>query len=199
MALMELEMNNEIFKKVCDLIVDGAKERDHDFHIMTFCSIGKIGVEARSVVLRSFDKEKKVIRFHTDVRSPKLEDIKANPNTVCLMYSYKLKIQLRIKTLSRIHYKDQIWVSSWEKTGLSSRKCYLTKYDPSSNIEESDDGLPIGLKGKNPTIEQSETGKQNFCVVDNEIIEIDYLYLKSSGHERMRFDLRNNEHTWLAP
>ena len=47
---------------------------------MTFCTIGKEGVEARSVVLRNFDKDKNIIRFHTDYRSPKLGDIKRNPN-----------------------------------------------------------------------------------------------------------------------
>ena len=120
---MELEMNNDIFIKVSELLENGARERDHDFHIMTFCTIGKEGVEARSVVLRNFDKDKNIIRFHTDYRSPKLSDIKKNPNTVCLVYSYKLKTQLRIKTISSIHYDDSIWNDSWDKTGLSSRKC----------------------------------------------------------------------------
>ena len=196
---MELEMNNDIFIKVSELLENGARERDHDFHIMTFCTIGKEGVEARSVVLRNFDKDKNIIRFHTDYRSPKLDDIKKNPNTVCLVYSYKLKMQLRIKTISSIHYDDSIWNDSWDKTGLSSRKCYLTKYDPSSSIEEKDDGLPLELKGKTPTSEQSEEGKKNFCVVDNKITEIDYLYLKSSGHERMVLDFNNNKTSWIAP
>ena len=196
---MGLEMVRKVFTTVCELLENGANERDHDFHIMTFCTIGKVGVEARSVVLRNFDKEKNIIRFHTDYRSPKLNDIKNNPNTVCLVYSYKLKTQLRIKTLSSIHYEDAIWNASWDSTGLSSRKCYLTKYDPSSNIDQKNDGLPLELKGKTPSLKQSEEGKKNFCVVDNKITEIDYLYLKSSGHERMRLDFNSNKYSWMAP
>ena len=192
-------MNNKIFTTVCELLENGANERDHDFHIMTFCTIGKVGVEARSVVLRNFDKEKNIIRFHTDYRSPKLNDIKKNPNTVCLVYSYKLKTQLRIKTQSSIHYEDSIWNAAWDSTGLSSRKCYLTKYDPSANIDEKDDGLPLELKGKTPSLKQSEEGKKNFCVVDNKILEMDYLYLKSSGHERMQLDFNSNKFSWIAP
>ena len=192
-------MNNKIFTTVCELLENGANERDHDFHIMTFCTIGKVGVEARSVVLRNFDKEKNIIRFHTDYRSPKLNDIKNNPNTVCLVYSYKLKTQLRIKTLSSIHYEDSIWSTAWDSTGLSSRKCYLTKYDPSCNIDQKDDGLPLELKGKTPSLKQSEDGKRNFCVVDNKILEVDYLYLKSSGHERMKLDFNSKNFSWMAP
>ena len=139
---MDLEMNNDIFIKVSELLENGARERDHDFHIMTFCTIGKEGVEARSVVLRNFDKDKNIIRFHTDYRSPKLDNIKKNPNTVCLVYSYKLKTQLRIKTISSIHYDDSIWNDSWDKTVLSSRKCYLTKYDPSSPVSYTHLTLP---------------------------------------------------------
>ena len=192
-------MNNKIFTTVCELLENGANERDHDFHIMTFCTTGKVGVEARSVVLRNFDKEKNIIRFHTDYRSPKLNDIRNNPNTVCLVYSYKLKTQLRIKTHSSIHYEDSIWNAAWDSTGLSSRKCYLTKYDPSCNIDEKDDGLPLEIKGKTPSLQQSEEGKKNFCVVDNKILEMDYLYLKSSGHERMRLDFNGNKFSWMAP
>ena len=192
-------MNNKIFTTVCELLENGANERDHDFHIMTFCTIGKVGVEARSVVLRNFDKEKNIIRFHTDYRSPKLNDIKKNPNTVCLVYTYKLKTQLRIKTQSSIHYEDSIWNAAWDSTVLSSRKCYLTKYDPSRNIDEKGDGLPPELKGKTPSLQQSEEGKKNFCVVDNKILEVDYLYLKSSGHERMQLDFNSNKFSWMAP
>ncbi len=192
-------MNNKIFTTVCELLENGANERDHDFHIMTFCTTGKVGVEARSVVLRNFDKEKNIIRFHTDYRSPKLNDIRNNPNTVCLVYSYKLKTQLRIKTHSSIHYENSIWNAAWDSTGLSSRKCYLTKYDPSCNIDEKDDGLPLELKGKTPSLQHSEEGKKNFCVVDNKILEMDYLYLKSSGHERMRLDFNGNKFSWMAP
>ena len=60
---MELEMNNDIFIKVSELLENGAKERDHDFHIMTFCTIGKEGVEARSVVLRDLIKIKILFVF----------------------------------------------------------------------------------------------------------------------------------------
>ena len=192
-------MDNKIFTTVCELLEKAAVDRDHDFHVMTFCTIGEVGVEARSVVLRNFDREKNIISFHTDYRSPKLNDIKNNPNTVCLVYSYKLKTQLRIKTISSIHYEDSIWKASWDSTALSSRKCYLTKYDPSCNIEQKDDGLPLELKGKTPSFKQSEDGKKNFCVVRNKIIEIDYLYLKSTGHERMRLDLDSNKFSWMAP
>ena len=101
--------------------------------------------------------------------------------------------------MSSIHYEDAIWNASWDSTGPSSRKCYLTKYDPSSNIDQKDDGLPLELKGKTPSSKQSEEGKKNFCVVDNKITEIDYLYLKSSGHERMRLDFNSYKYSWMAP
>ena len=48
-------------------------------------------------------------------------------------------------------------------------------------------------------VKESEEGKKNFCVVSNKIIEIDYLYLKSSGHERIAFDISSGKFNWLAP
>ena len=35
--------------------------------------------------------------------------------------------------------------------------------------------------------------------IANKIIEIDYLYLKSSGHERIAFDISSRKFNWLAP
>ena len=50
-------MNNKIFTTVCELLENGANERDHDFHIMTFCTIGKEGVEARRLQGRGYRQQ----------------------------------------------------------------------------------------------------------------------------------------------
>ena len=192
-------MNDLILSSIYEHLYRGATTRDDDFHIMTFCNSGEKGLEARSVVLRSFDKDNNILFFHTDYRSPKVDMIKKNAESLCLFYSFSLKTQLRIRTISSIHHNDDISNTSWEKVGLSSRKCYLTKYSPSSKIETCDDGLPKELKGKNPSLKESEEGKKNFCVVSNKIIEIDYLYLKSSGHERVAFDVSSGNFNWIAP
>ena len=51
------------------------------------------------------------------------------------------------------------------------------------------------------SIEESEIGYKNFCVVEIFIESIDWLYLAARGHRRAYFALKNSsvEKKWLIP
>ena len=191
----------EVLDSLYEMINRGIKDGKDDFHTMIFSNFQNNKVESRCVILRDFSKEKKTLFFNTDIRSPKVEAIRKNPETHCLFYHFKDKIQLRISTYSSVHHDDEIHNAAWKKTATSSRKCYLTKYKPSQFIEASDDRIPDHLTAKIPSVEESELGKVNFVVIVNKIILIDWLYLSSKGHQRARYDFSDNtvKKSWLAP
>ena len=89
----------------------------------------------------------------------------------------------------------------WELSRLSSRKCYLTKKAPSSITKLPEDGIPEHLKGIDPSQDESEKGYDNFAVIENQIQNIDWLYLASSGHRRLKIDFENFEpiFKWIIP
>ena len=142
-----------------------------------------------------------LLNFHTDFRSPKVNDLKKNNNSLFVFYDHKLKIQMRIKTTSILYNQNEIAKELWDKTKLLSRKCYLTTKDPSSLTSLPEDGIPEHLTGKEPNFEESEEGFKNFTVVENKINEIDWLYLKISGHRRLKLSLTNvkPKFQWLIP
>jgi 3-hydroxyisobutyrate dehydrogenase len=55
------------------------------------------------------------------------------------------------------------------------------------------------LGGTLPSLEQSEIGYKNFCVVESKIKSFEWLYLASQGHRRAKFILDENKSTWLVP
>ena len=118
-----------------------------------------------------------------------------------VFYDYKTKVQLRIKTNSLIHYDDNIALAAWNKTNLSSRKCYLSQKAPSSNTNLPEDGIPDSLRGIDPDKQESELGFKNFAVISNKIKSIDWLYLSSLGHKRLRIEIneKKTEYQWLIP
>ena len=120
------------------MINRGVREGKDDFHTMVFSNLRHNKVESRCVVLRDFNKENKTLVFNSDVRSPKVSAIQKNPETQCLLYHFKDKTQLRISTYSTVHTDDDIHTKFWDRTAISSRKCYLTKYTPSQTIESMD-------------------------------------------------------------
>ena len=191
----------KVLGSILNMINRGVREGKDDFHTMIFSNLQDNKVESRCVIVRDFNEETKTLVFNTDVRSPKVEAIKRNPETSCLFYHFKDKTQLRISTYSTVHVNDNVHDDSWRKTAISSRKCYLTKYRPSTVIETMDDGIPEHLSAKIPTLEESEFGKINFAVISNKIISIDWLYLSSKGHQRARYNFSDNvvKKSWLAP
>ena len=202
MSTFSKENIKEIFEDIKKNLTRSVKDRKHTFHTPVFSNINnENSIESRVVVLRQFDSQNMVLNFHTDVRSPKITSLKKNNNSLFVFYDYKLKIQLRIKTVSIINNQNTIAEEMWEKTKLFSRKCYLTKKAPSSVTSLPEDGIDERLNGKEPTLEESENGYKNFTVVQNAIQQIDWLYLAASGHRRLKVILKNKipSFEWIIP
>jgi len=202
MSTFSKENINEIFDDIKKNLTRSVKDRKHTFHTPVFSNINnENSIESRVVVLRQFDSQKMVLNFHTDVRSPKVTSLKKNNNSLFVFYDHKLKIQLRIKTASIINNQNTITEEMWGNTKLISRKCYLTEKAPSSVTSLPEDGIDENLKGKEPTLEESEKGYKNFTVVQNKIQQIDWLYLAASGHKRLKIILKDTIpfFEWIIP
>ena len=202
MSMLSKENTNEIFEDIKRNLTRGVKDRKHTFHTPVFCNVdNENSIESRVVVLRQFDSPNMVLNFHTDFRSPKILGLQQNNNSLLVFYDHKLKIQLRIKTTSTINNQNKVTQEMWEQTKLFSRKCYLTEKAPSSSTDLPEDGIDQSLGGREPTIEESERGYKNFTVVQNQIQQIDWLYLAASGHRRLKIILEKQipSFQWIIP
>jgi 3-hydroxyisobutyrate dehydrogenase len=201
MSLID-ENPNTIYENIKELLIIGAKDRKHSFHTPIFSNSGTNNrSNSRIIVLRKFDHAKLSLIFNTDYRSPKITDLQKNNLSNFVFYDANIKIQLRVKTISKIHYNNHFTSQSWEKTRLFSRKCYLTQKAPSSITDKPEDGIPEYLKGIDPNKNESEIGYLNFSVIENFIQEIDWLFLASSGHRRLKITFKDNSpfFEWIIP
>ena len=120
-----IDNTDKIFQYIKTQLSKGIKNRQHGFHTPVFSNLKNTRqISSRIVVLRKFYSSKMKINFHSDFRSKKIEELKLNPETNFLFYDQKLKIQLRIKTISTVHYNDKVAQQAWKQTKLSSRKCF---------------------------------------------------------------------------
>ena len=191
-----------IYDNIKELLYEGVINRKHAFHTPVFSNLNnQNSIESRVIVLRYFDVENMILNFHTDFRYPKVRDLKQNANSLFVFYDYKLKVQLRIKTVSTINNQNLLTEKMWNKTKLFGRKCYLTVKAPSSVTRMPEDGIDINLQGKEPSKEESEKGYKNFTVIQNKIKEIDWLYLEASGHRRLKITFEDGikNFEWLIP
>ena len=75
----------------------GVTERGHQFHLLVLGTIDKDNrPQNRNVVLRKVDMTNSLIRFHTDIRSNKIIDIKNNSSISLLGYDKVNKLQVRL-------------------------------------------------------------------------------------------------------
>ena len=77
----------------------------------------------------------------------------------------------------------------------------FNKKKPSSITIDPEDGIDLSFKGKEPRKADSEKGYKNFAVIENKIVEIDWLYLEANGHRRLNIKLNNIKPSfdWVIP
>jgi 3-hydroxyisobutyrate dehydrogenase len=151
------------------------------------------------VVLRKANPVSKELRFHTDTRSKKWQELNLNPSISALFYNAADRIQIRVKGRGVLQFNNDISAAAWQKTSLSSRRCYLTNFDPSSFTQNPTSGLPENIEQENFTLEESEIGFQNFGIVSIQVQNIDWLWLHHAGHRRAYFDYISGSFRWMIP
>ena len=82
-----------------------------------------------------------------------------------------------------------------------SRQCYLGNKAPGSNVNIPTSGLSEKIDNLKYTLEESEIGYKNFCVIETYIKSIEWLYLAAKGHRRafFSFNKKQLEKKWLIP
>ena len=192
---------DKTYSKIWALLDKGLSDRDNPLHIPVFICGKDNDYDGRIVVLRGLDKVSKSLSFHTDIRSNKIKILRNNTKGIFLFYDKKEKIQLRISCNTKIHHQNERANTSWKKTVHMSRQCYLGDYPPGSSAKEPTSGLSKEVDNSKYTMDESEIGYKNFCVVESFISSIEWLYLASKGHRRAQFIIENNTvfKKWLIP
>jgi len=190
---------NEIKKKIWLMLDDAITNRSSQFRIPTFICGDQSNFDGRIVVLRKTDQKNKIVQFHSDIRSDKIEKLKKNSRAAMLFYDKEEKIQVRFKVECVVNYNNEVTKDSWSKTQHISRKCYLVDNGPGTESDTPTSGLKPELDNFEFTMEQSEEGYKNFTVIQCKVKSIEWLYLAAKGHRRAKFDLETNKDTWLIP
>ena len=190
-SINDISYNLSDLEKDCwSRLVTGAQKSRHPFHTPSVASFSTEGISLRTVVLRKAIAETHELRFHTDNRSPKWEELDLNPSISALFYDASARFQLRVKGKAKLHLNNFLTREAWEKTTMSSRKCYLTEFSPSSLIASPSSGLTEAIGQENFTFLESEVGYQNFGIISIQVESIDWLWLNHAGHRRAYFDYK---------
>ncbi len=202
MLTLEQEISlDTLLASIWESLENGARSRTHPFHTGVIATIAEDAPQARTVVLRKVIADTRTLIFHTDQRSQKISELTKNPNISWLFYDTTARVQLRLSGTATLRHTDALADVQWQNTKLLSRRCYLA-IAPSTRLEKAGSGLPESLLKRNPTLEESEAGREHFTVVETHIHTIDWLWLNSSGHQRAKFVWQSDGEVianWIVP
>jgi pyridoxamine 5'-phosphate oxidase len=188
---------DEAFVESWRLLSRGVVDRKSGFHHATVASIGVNGQpRLRTVILRGCIPANWSLRFHTDTRSAKIDELSNDPRISLQFYDPAKKIQIRLDGKASVHHEGELADTAWRETRTFSRQCYGIMPGPGTLIKAGDDYfLP------ETTEEATATGRKNFCAVVFEASSFEWLYLASTGHRRASYKKTPDGYQakWLAP
>ena len=184
----------ECLASAWSLLECGVRERKISAHTPVLATAGLDGApQIRTVVLRGCDSQDRTLAIHTDRRSVKVGELRANPHAGVHVYDPQQKIQLRLRCHAELHLADGDAMAAWARTRPLSRYCYQSDVAPGSEVEDP------ATRACDPSA--SNDGVDNFMLVRLRVVQLEWLYLNSRGHRRARFDWTDGhlKAWWLAP
>ncbi|MEM8877759.1 MAG: pyridoxamine 5'-phosphate oxidase family protein [Pseudomonadota bacterium] len=161
------------------LLRRGTKDRRSAFHTLTLATVASEGLpEMRVVVLREVDRERRLLRFNTDLRTPKFAELTANPRVAIQGYDPRRKVALRLAGIARTEAGTERVQAVWDGMKDMSRECYRVGQSPSTPIPSPEESPLHGLS--------EEEAFANFALVDVVLTRLEWLYLRHGGHMRAR-------------
>lgn len=162
------------------------------FHTPVVSTIHENKIVSRVMVLREFNFDNKILRFHTDNRAAKIDNITKNSSSTVIGYDPDLKIQIKMQGQTKVHIDDEVAKMAWNESTPRSKKCYSVKGGSTKEIED-----PQDYDIQDFIVED---GYKNFAVLIFKFQSLEFLYLKSSGHRRAIHKWDDNQtSTWLVP
>lgn len=181
-----------------------SKDRRSAMHSPVVATLDANGRPSQRVmVLRAFDRTSATLRFHTDSRAAKADQVGDGSPVSILTYDASAKRQFRLSGIAHIERTTPAADRAWAEATLFAKRCYLASPAPGTISALPVSGLAHDLEGRMPESEaEVAPGRVNFALLMARIDSIEFLYLAHSGHRRALFQrspLGEWTGQWLVP
>ena len=180
------ETRDGIWQKLWDTLGRGVADARHPARRPTFATVSPAGwPEARTVVLRSADRDAGLVTLHTDLYSGKVASLRNNARAALHIWDPKQDLQIRLQAEVDIQSGPQTQ-SLCDKIPDHARQSYGGTPPPGQPIQ----GALDYVKAPEPA---------TFAVLSCAVMQIDAVHL-GEQHRRCSFSReRGWEGQWLSP
>jgi pyridoxamine 5'-phosphate oxidase len=170
------------------LLERSIKDSASPLRLPVISTSGTDGPQGRLVVLREVNVAQRTLTLFTDLRSPKVAALRAEPRLAWTFWDMRYKLQIRAHTLATLHVRDERTHTLAMHVPEHARRDYTALTAPGEVLDVHDF--------------DPERFEQHFCVIDATVQHLDVLALRSrdhGGHKRLRIDYQTQQHFWLVP
>ncbi|MBH2784536.1 pyridoxamine 5'-phosphate oxidase family protein [Serratia marcescens] len=178
-------------------LAEAARLSDSSFRYLNLCTVDSENKpQARIVVLRYVDVMARILEFHTDIRSPKWEQLLTNPYASVLGFCGRTRLQLRLTGRAETHAPGSLETeAAWRTLPAWTRATY-------SGGPPGDERAFPGLEEKVLTFSNAKD-KNNFGVLYFRVKTLDWFQLLRSDNRRAMFSYNDAgklvASQWLNP
>jgi hypothetical protein len=194
-SLKDLDLQ-QIPQECWKLLREGVSTAGSAMHTPCLATVGEHGPSVRTVVLRYFDEDQRMLACHTDIRSAKIREAEADSRASWLFYDPQRKLQLRLAGQLSIHVDDGLADNRWDQTTDMGRACYNTASGSGQQVSR-----PARAPGRISDEKEARLARSQFAVIACRIEFLDWLLLSAKGHRRAQFLWRADklEASWVTP
>ena len=161
-------------------------DRNHAWRTPVLATTDGQRADARTVVLREADAPNRRLLVYSDRRAGKVAQLLSHPEGTLVMWSAARTWQLRCRVRLSLEDAGLATSSRWARIKLSpAAQDYLSPLPP---------GTPLGTE---PAADSVPTSRENFAVIEAQVLALDWLELHRDGHRRALFDAQGA--LWVQP
>lgn len=183
------------YRHIWQCLVTGAGPGQSPFTMWQVATNGAQGMpQLRTVVLRGADQAAGTVTFHTDMRSAKVAELRADPRVAMVAVDLVKLLQIRLEGIAEICADDTERKRIWNSARPHTLILYQTALPPGTPIAPPQQASLLARTdiGEITEARENHNGFDNFCVVHVALTKIDYLDISPAGHQRIVFTRSSN-------
>lgn len=184
-------------------VSEAETDSHHPFRTPAFGTAGIEPPNVRTVILRHVESADRTLAFHSDRRSGKIGQIRANDRIAWHCWDPESSQQLILYGSATVHTSDGWADRLWDAASPEELQLYMRPKTPGTPVDEPSDGLDERVTSGDLTREDVAPGRKYFAAIRTVIDEISFLHLHPDGHYRARFRYDDGagdwEGDWVVP
>lgn len=192
---------DDVLKTAWNLLYRAAVSRNDPMRTPVLATVMEGQPHQRTIVLRKVDTVQNQLYFFSDLRAPKVTQLRQNPSCNVLFWDPRKKVQIEAQAIGQIFHQAPINEAFWKQINVGGRTSYAATQSPGTPIEKGQTYLPAAWNTE-MDIKDTESAYSHFAVLELTVQQLDVLHLHQAGHQRCLFKKMSTgdwQKDWVVP